>query len=830
VGRPEGCVPLEDLHPTVRPPLSESSASLPALTQIADYLSWRSGHHNATRWPIQELEDDSVTLLAPRMVNDSVLTVHGDRRDDLRTVTVAEATHPRQGPGILIQVALPASIRDTAAAYRHFGVVTGGGRWYGTGLGAFMLWTSEEHTELVYRAFLPCRLLGALSELDALDLVGDTALGAVNITGVAEATIEALASTSDVDELPAALDVVNSETRKRYRVAALRAATRVRPRPDGLVDTDGPLVDVGAAVLDRLAFDQLQITTAPFLIWERSFAWLPGPHPQIVSATQMRPSRGHEITEVVLTTEIGTVNGDQIRPAVEVCLELMTDLPLCSAIVDDEGRVVLSSRVILHEGVWWHRAEMVNVLAAMQLNLAEGAAATFDLRGVKLGQDSPLLASLSEDGVSDQYDSIYDVVPHLRTLIQRYPVDMKDVVELASTKLLEMPFSRLFGELDEDPDVVVLAQDLHDDGGWDPPIGEALVTFESLDHPIAGPSLKVGVNPGYLPGGSDLVAETKRLVQFTHSVGGLALCPSWEISGPTIKTTLVVPRMAVSVSDLDSWVEWTLQAVNSSIHALARVVTTSPRVFPDFDRSQINLTRTDPSYPEPAADSQTIVWAPLVNRRAIGFPVKNEGVERWHKVVLHHEDAGRLAAWLTADDPDTMFEHPAIEVDRSGPFRVLRVDDLVFRFDEASARALSAQLRQPEAPATGRLPGRIVTCALEAWIDEDGDLVLLLPPAPAIIPIFQAEDISCLGVSAITSNSFFLRFTAAGKSLDLEVPVELGEQLLASADGNGLVTFVVLFPAIDRRLGPEPPDPWVGQLPATAIAITLDELQAFGSN
>jgi hypothetical protein len=154
--------------------------------------------------------------------------------------------------------------------------------------------------------------------------------------------------------------------RRQHRASAVRAATHVRRRDDDLANPDCPLVDVGRAVLDRLAVDQLQIETAPHLLSDDGIAWLSGPYVQRVEATPTRPSRGIEVAEVSVTTELGLVPAaDQTRLG-RLCVELMSQLPLCSLILSEDGEVQLTSRVMVHEGVWWHRAELVAIVAVLQ--------------------------------------------------------------------------------------------------------------------------------------------------------------------------------------------------------------------------------------------------------------------------------------------------------------------------------------------------------------------------------------------------------------------------------------------------------------------------------
>ena len=94
----------------------------------------------------------------------------------------------------------------------------------------------------------------------------------------------------------------------------------------------------------------------------------------------------------------------------------MATLPLCSLTVGDDGQVQITSTVMVHEGVWWHRAELVAVMAALQLNCAETVRAALELEGIALDTTSPFFCTgPAEQGPAEGFDPIYDVVPDLRT-------------------------------------------------------------------------------------------------------------------------------------------------------------------------------------------------------------------------------------------------------------------------------------------------------------------------------------------------------------------------------------------------------------------------------
>jgi hypothetical protein len=836
VGAPPGAAGFEGLQPAARPPVQLTFHRELDLDDITAALRWRSAHHDSHRWVPESVEEDQATLLAPRLVTDPVYSsdvFSGDAEllPDLRRVTIATTSHPRRGPGILLQVTLLADAQAQAIAYRNWGIVTQSARWYGTGLGGLMLWGGDGPTELVYRAFLPLDLLGVLDQPEAIDLVVDAVLGAVNITGVAEAIIDAIASAGDEEHIDAAILERQQELGRRYRLSALRAATHVQSRQDGLADVDGPLVDVGHAVLDRLALDQLQIATAPVLLWDRGFAWLPGPHVQRVTASPMRASRHHEVTEVSVTTDLGTAAPHNHAAVRRVCVELMEDLPMCSLLLSEEGQVQITSTVLVHEGVWWHRAGLVAVMAAMQLNCAETVRAALEWEGIVTEPTSTLRDRLLAQGPVDGFDPIYQVIPELRNSAAIPPESITDLLGIIEALLLKRPFSHIFGAIDAEPDVLVRLQDANDDAGWDPPLGQAMVVLERIDHEVAGDSLKVTVHPGFSPGGSDLVDEAMRLTAFTHATGGVSVCPSWTITGSTVSATTVLPRMAITTSGLDNAAEIAIQAVDSCLHALARAVTSSPAVFPGFDRSQVNLTRADAVSACGHADAPTVSWAPLANHRVLAFPQPGGRLERWLDVDLSHDAANALTEWLTAADNALLFEHRGTELtaERRASEVVLHLAGQDVVVDEKTAQVVCDQLDHPEGPATGRVPGRIVTYPIGHSIDDDGHTVLVVPPAGALTAILGAGDVVCEGVRAVTRSSMWVRFRSGAGEFDLDISDDLARELVDGAGEDGRITIVVAFPAVDGRVATTPPSPWTGEISAAEMTAALAEFQNSGT-
>ena len=404
-GRPRNAIPFEDLEVPRALPFQLVAHGELSLDDIADALHWRSGHVDAWRWILDDLQTDQYSFLAPSFVADAVRLESGEPRDELRRVTIARTSHPRRGAGVLIQVALPAQLREDALRYRRLGILTQAGRWFGTGLGGLMIWGEGDSVELVYRAFLPLDLLAVLDGDAGVDLIVDAALGAVNIAGIAEAIIEECAAIGpeDGDRLNLAIDQALDALRPLHRLAALRASTHVRERADGLADVDGPLVDAGGAVLDRLAIDLLQIHTSPYVIFDRSFAWLPGPHVQRVAATPMRPSRLVEVTEVSVVTELGVVAHRDLDRARKVCADMTSSMPLCSLLISAAGKVVVDSKMMVHEGVWWHRTALVSVVAALQLNCASEMQAVFELSDISLNPESELRSLLEGENPAQRF-------------------------------------------------------------------------------------------------------------------------------------------------------------------------------------------------------------------------------------------------------------------------------------------------------------------------------------------------------------------------------------------------------------------------------------------
>ena len=628
--------------------------------------------------------------------------------------------------------------------------------WYGTALGALMLWGSGEETQLVYRGFLPDDLIGVLDEDRALDLTVDAVLGAVNAVGVFEHLVDATAGTDDLDDQRQHFNARHGWIRGRYRGAGLRAATRPRARRDGLTDMSGPLVDIGAAMIDRLV-DQMQIATAPFDATDRGFVWLPGPYAQHVEAGPMRPSRGHEIADIVVSTHLGSVPPDQCDDAAHACTALMATLPMCSLVLGGEGDLRLSTVVMVHEGVWWHRADLLAITAAIQLNCAEIVRAALGLAGVHPDPSTPLRDRLarSEDV---EYDSIYDIAAWARSTDPTRCPPVRDLISLVTSRLHDLPDSRLFGDLDEEPDVVMAVKGLDDDGGWDPGLGEVMVMLDEVDHEVAGEALRVRLHPGFPPGGPDMAGEAIRLTRFSHSTGGGAVAPSWsEVSG-SIGPTIVIPRICISSSSLDNGTEIVLQSVYSCLYALANACISDPNTFAGYDRSQVNLTRADPQDPYFPWAPETVVWAPWPNARGVAVRMSEGDIESWADMYFSHEASDALIDWLNAKDNTLLFQHNGTQVTgySAADNHTLVKGGHTLELDSTAASSLCAQLAHPEGPAVGRASGRIVTYPIDFSLDDDGDPVILIPSAHALTTVMGGADLECAGISVITTTSLWV--------------------------------------------------------------------------
>jgi len=732
----------------------------------------------------------------------------------------------------LIQVAAETESNELLLRYRTWSVTTQAGRCFGTGLGGFLLW-GDDPAGVAYRAFLPLDLLGVLDPGDMIDLIVDAALGAVNIVGVAEATVDALDAAGGVDRMPEALDERAALLRRDYRLAAHRAAAHLLSLEDGTVDMSGPLVDVGSATLDRLAVDQLQIHTAPYLLEKRAFSWLPGPHVQQVSATRMEASRFTEVTELVVSTHLGGVPADQLPRGKRLSVTEMETLPLNSLVIDSDNRLLLTSRVMLHEGVCWHRSELLAVVvAALQLNCADRLVDQLRSEGLQLVKDSPLRARLAEQDDPVARDPIFEVVPDLRS----QPVgpgtrSVQDLISIAESRLLDEPFSRLFGDINKEPDVVVAVSGLHPDGGWDPMLGEAVVDLRSFEHPMAGECLVVEVHPGWRVDHSRRVDEPIGLTAFTHGCGGVALCPSWTLTHSSVGTRLVFPKLAIGFLDLDQGATVGYQAARACVQALAAAVTYRDGTFPDYDRSQVHLGRRRKLTNLPDQSfADLVTWAPLANVRtlAIRQPVSSPAsTARWLTADVTLEAATAFRAWANGDDNSLLFAHAQcpLTAERIIDGIVVNVGAWGRLLSFGEATALDAQLAAPEGPALGVSGGIAVINPVASWLaDDQQTITVLLPPTPVLTSILTDESVQVTAIE-VASMSLLLRLRSSEHEACLELfPNDL-EQVATMPEPDGELHLLLAFPRVDTRVTEPPPGPRTVAIDAEQLRKALRALE-----
>jgi len=843
VSRPAWIRPLTEPDDGPRPlsPLAAQRPPKPVidLGAVAERIWWRSGYHDNARWHLETADMDTLRFRAPSLATGQTLTAEGEPRADLREVLVALADHPTAGPGLLIQVAAQAESNELLLRYRTWSITTQAGRWFGSGLGGFLLW-GDDPVEVAYRVFLPLDLLGVLEPVDMMDLIADAALGAVNIVGVAEATADALDDAVDTDMVDEDLEDTIAEAleeraeflRRRWRLAAHRAATHLARVDDETVDMGGPLIDVGAAALDRLAVDQLQIHTAPHLLGDRTFSWLPGPHIQQVVATRMKADRFMEVSELVVSTDIGGVPRDQLRRAKQLSVTEMAALPLSSLVIDSENRLRITSRVTLHEGVWWHRCELLAVVAALQLHCAEWLAEQLRSEGLQLVEDSPLRSRLVEDDDPVARDPIFEVLPSLRSRPKRPGApSVEHMVRVARSRLLDEPFSRPFGDADEEPGVVVGVSGLDPDGGWDPILGEALVDFRTFEHPVAGDCLVVEVDPGWPVDEERRVDEAVRLTAFTHGRGGVALCPAWTLTHSSVGVSLVIPRLAIGFMDLDQGATVVSQAVRSCVQALANAVTYRDGTFPEYDRSQIHLGgRRKPTSLPDHVSSDLVTWAPqaglrtLAIRQLAGAPAS---AATWLTTDVTLDAATAFRKWSNGEDNSLLFGHHRCDLsaERRAHGIMVNVGAWALPFTFAEASQLAAQLAAPEGPALGVSSGLAVINPLSSWFAEDQHaLTLLLPPAPALTRIVTDQALRVTAVE-VASTSLLLRLRSSEHEACLELFPDDFERAARMPDADGHVYLQLAFPHVDGRVTEPPPDSRTVTLYAEQLRGALQALE-----
>jgi hypothetical protein len=278
-----------------------------------------------------------------------------------------------------------------------------------------------------------------------------------------------------------------------------------------------------------------------------------------------------------------------------------------------------------------------------------------------------------------------------------------------------------------------------------------------------------------------------------------------------------------------------VQAVQSAIRALARAVIADPATFPEFDRNQVNLTRTEPPRDTPTIWApQTTVWAPTMGYLVMAFPIEAGPPERWHDIFLDHLTARHLRNWLAGNDNALLFESPTQHVTgRRGPTgTVLVVDGQEVLLGDHETTALAAQLDHPEGAAAGWMPGRIVTYPIDSGVDSDGDPWLTIPPAAATLRVIGHDDLACNGVSAVAGSSAWLQFQSPAGTVEVDLEAGFVEWLLEHCRPEGILVLTIGFPGrIDTRVANPPPPPSTFELGATELRDALEAIrQASGAS
>ena len=796
LGAPEGSSALADATGDAAAiPLKASEGETPSFAHVAEHIRWRSSHDESQRWPFEERSDDHIDFLVPRFVAHPIRNNEGALVAGLTRLSFARTEHPRRGGGFLFESDLPDSVQDDAIRWRLAAVATQGGRSFGASVGAVMLSLAGEDARAVYRGFVPDDLLVGLDKEQQCQLLADCVLGGVNAAGVATAVFAALAREDDIDEeLRAA--------RMQHRHGVLRAATHTRPQAEGLADMQAPVPEVGAAMLDRLAVDQLQISTAPYALSNDGFTWLPTAHSQEVHATPMRPSRGQEISYIRVATRLGSVPAESVESVRRRCVDLQDQLPLAGLVADDGGNVDLVSTLMIHEGVWWHRANMTAVVAALHTTIAGPVASGLSQFGLLPAHHDVL----READSPAEPDPIAQVVPDLLPRIR----DERDQVLLrVRQRLLERPRARATGQPDG-PDAILPLRSSDHDGGWDPPLGEIAIFIERFDDPVAGPALRVTAHPGFELGpGHDPHDTAAALTQAGHDRALTAITPSWVPLGNTVGTTLNIPEVAIAHGGVAEKAAFVEQAIDSCITAAAEAIIRDPALFPDFDRSQVNETRTPEAVPRielPPSD-QIAVWAPTASARIVAVPATSK-TDHWATVWVGSDAARVLIDWLETE-PTDVFRHDTTDLvvrrDAESDVLTLQFPSGESAHLPASARMhLVTLLRSPELAACHVGAAVLVTESIDAGAFEDG-IYISLKPAPAIQAVLSSP--ATMTIGATTSEGIWLRVASDTGEVNVPFAWSLVDILLDGAGAEAEIPIMVATPAADPRVRQDEPAP-----------------------
>lgn len=793
IGRPEGSVGFEDALPTAAPAAEPAWSRTVSLQELVDRVEWRSSHEWSSRWVTELVEDDRVDFLVPSFVGDPIRNAHGELLERLSTLSLARTVHPRCGAGTLIQVHLPESIRKDALRFRSAPIATQAARWYGTCVGALTI-AGEQQPEVVYRAFLSDELLSVASPKQALSVLVEAVMGSVNAAGVATRLFEALAAEEDIEEAQRAI-------RQKQRTAVLRAVTQSQPTSQGSASFDSPVVDVGGAMLDWLALDQLQITTAPFVTFDRGFAWRPTAHTQHVTADPMVPSRLHEISYLRIATYLGEVqevDADRLQQRAD---GLQHTLPLGSLVVED-GQVRLRSTLVIHEGVWWHRSALAAVVAAMHANLAPHLADRLATTGLD-PQPHPAFA----EAEPRDPDTIVDVVPFL---IEQRDRARDEVLASLRRRLLESPGAR---RMDADgPDAIIPLRANDDFGGWDPPLGEVAVFLTLVEDPVVGPATQITVNAGF-PAGSDVDVATKlhELTRRAHDQPVSGFVPAWVALPETLGTVLTIPDIAITHAPRDSRAAILNQAVNGCVFEMARAVIEGPELLPGFDHALVNLGRTPHRVPESLSTIDgSAIWPPGPNLRILAFRTK-EHPDHWSSGMLDHWRAEALANWLhdIGYEPAPAFGDLTV-ARREGALHIGFSSGETYELGAEEEDALQDSLRYPEGAAVRR-QGNIVVTPTDVGATQDG-VYLVLPPAPGLVEVLTGE-VRFDGVTATTDRSLWIRWTSPHGRVHIDLNFGFVDAILADFAEWTEVSIECPFPTVDVRLTSRtPPEGVTGSL------------------
>lgn len=792
--------------------------------QLIELLTWRSAHHDGQRFIVSSVDDASAELLVPPFIGDPLRKDSGDVVDAALPLTIARTSHPRRGMGTLLQVPLGLAAQGDIAVYAGSPWAHNLGRWHGTALGSLLEWSgSDGATQVIYRAFVPDLLLSVLSPTPALDRLVDVALGLVNCAGAATVAMASLAAGEGPDDVEPGL-------RRDKRVAQLRAAVPVTAQTDGLVDVSGPVVEVGAALLDRLAIDQLGIYTAAHAVGSDAFVWLPTPFTQRVSALPVRASRYLEVSVVRVGTRLGVSEPADADAVARRCVELAPGAAMAALVLSDDGTVDLVSTIVVHEGVWWHRSSLVSVIAALHTNLAGPLASALEDAGTRPSRHAGF-----EDIVVDEPDAIVDVVPNLLdTHRGRIPDPQSLIVQATQSLRVRAGARQLEGRAG--PNAVLPLKLLTGAGGFDPTLGEVAVFLDPVDHPQAGPCVSVLLHPGFAAtmAETELPAFAAHLTNEAHANPHGAFAPAWEVDRQSLVATMTVPCLALAQLTTPGVTfvqqgELLLQAVDATVAAVAAAVERYPSQFPGFDRSQLHL-RDGRGTPTVDHLEGFALWAPAANVRCLAVLIEDGTPQRWSTTVLPLEGVAALATWLDNGAPNrfAMDGMPLVAESRGEEGIHMWLPHGVERQIPPQHRTVfAAMLRHPEAPALGTSEGPTVVTPLDIWGD-DAAVGLLLPPAPNVVSAFAREG-SCDGVTAITDKSVWLRFRSRAGTVHVDLLHGLVEAMLQGADGARSIPVNITFPAFDPRVAATaPPEPTRIELSTSRLQDALDRVPSEG--